>query len=776
MDTAEHCDMVIVGAGFHGLAMARTYLSVNPDASLIILEAGTSIGGVWARDRLYPHLKTNSVMGYFEFSDFPMTPEIYGVELGKHIPGDVVRRYLEDFANHYDLARRCRFNQKLEEAEDLQEDGWLLKIAAGPEGSDTKETCFIHASKMTVCIGVTSEPKLPSFPGQDKYTGSLFHSRDFGPKKHLLDPQKTRSVAVFAGNKSAYDVVWAFANAGVKVQWILRESGHGACWMGPTRMTPFKVLAESLIMTRMVTWLFPCIWGDADGWDGPRNFLQRTERGRAFVKWFAKNVMQHTLEKNTRFEEHEEIEKLRPWYDLWWVATGRGLLNYDSDVYEFIRKGMVNIHVADVDELGDREIHLSNGTSLENIDAMVCCSGWKHGPTMKFTRNGIDIGAELGLPHILSAKENELYKPMVAEADAQIKSKLPCLTSQPEAAAPPHLRHQQPRDPIDPASGTLDHAYLLHRFMAPPSRITANRTLAFSGATRTPITALLAQIQALWITAFFEHRIASLEPSSTSVGSTSNGNGNASSTSAADLPSTPEQTPPSSPGRTPGSSPSSSRLSSSTYELERVHTPDSAVAFSFPFPSPASRKPSSSLKELKEEDGDALEVEKSADAQAADEVQAHATFETILHARYGRWRYPHGFGAVMADLFFDSLPLLDLMLRDLGLPTARKGGSWLREATGHYGAAEYSGIVDEWMAEQARRDREAVRKVLGGEAEPELSEESEKEEEGEFGGGKRRYEASPQQKRAVQRAMVGVGLVMGGLTLSLGIGVAVALM
>ncbi|KAL1388968.1 hypothetical protein HDK64DRAFT_234729 [Phyllosticta capitalensis] len=677
MDTAEHCDMVIVGAGFHGLAMARTYLSVNPDASLIILEAGTSIGGVWARDRLYPHLKTNSVMGYFEFSDFPMTPEIYGVELGKHIPGDVVRRYLEDFANHYDLARRCRFNQKLEEAEDLQEDGWLLKIAAGPEGSDTKETCFIHASKMTVCIGVTSEPKLPSFPGQDKYTGSLFHSRDFGPKKHLLDPQKTRSVAVFAGNKSAYDVVWAFANAGVKVQWILRESGHGACWMGPTRMTPFKVLAESLIMTRMVTWLFPCIWGDADGWDGPRNFLQRTERGRAFVKWFAKNVMQHTLEKNTRFEEHEEIEKLRPWYDLWWVATGRGLLNYDSDVYEFIRKGMVNIHVADVDELGDREIHLSNGTSLENIDAMVCCSGWKHGPTMKFTRNGIDIGAELGLPHILSAKENELYKPMVAEADAQIKSKLPCLTSQPEAAAPPHLRHQQPRDPIDPASGTLDHAYLLHRFMAPPSRITANRTLAFSGATRTPITALLAQIQALWITAFFEHRIASLEPSSTS---------------------------------------------------------------------------------------------------AADEVRAHATFETILHARYGRWRYPHGFGAVMADLFFDSLPLLDLMVRDLGLPTARKGGSFLREVAGHYGAAEYSGIVDEWMAEQARRDREAVRKVLGGEAEPELSEESEEEEEGEFGGGKRRYEASPQQKRAVQRAMVGVGLVMGGLTLSLGIGVAVALM
>ncbi|KAK8152908.1 hypothetical protein BKA80DRAFT_210944, partial [Phyllosticta citrichinensis] len=667
-------------AGFHGLAMARTYLSVYPEASLIILEAGTFIGGVWARDRLYPHLKTNSVMGYFEFSDFPMTPQIYGVPLGNHIPGDAVRRYLEDYANHFDLARRCRFNSKLEEAEDLQEEGWLLKVAVGPSDSTTKKTSIIHAARMTVCIGVTSEPKLPTFPGQENYTGNLLHSRDFGPQRHILNKEKTRSVAVFAGNKSAYDVVWACANAGIKVEWIMRESGHGACWMGPTRMTPLKVLAESLIMTRMITWMFPCIWGDADGWHGPRHFLQQTDRGRRFVKWFAKNVMQHTLEKHARFEDHDETAKLRPWYPLFWVATGRGLLNYDSNVYEFIRQGMVNVHIADVDELADREIHLSNGTVLENIDAIVCCSGWQHGPTMKFTRGGKDISAELGLPHTLSAKENELYKPMVAEADAQIKSKLPCLVDQPPAAVPPHQAQQQARDPIDPSTGTLDHAYLLHRFMAPPQRVTRNRTIAFSGATRTPITSLLAQVQALWITAFFEHRIESLEPGT------------------------------------------------------------------------------------------------------------HATFETILHARYGRWRYPHGFGAVMADLFFDCLPLLDLLLRDLGLSPARKGGGWLREAISHYSVHDYAGLVDEWMAAQARRDRELwerCRGVVGGRGRGRggeggyAEEDGDEDEDGDGSGeqsGRIRVELSARQKTAVQRAMVGVGLAMGGLTLSLGIGVAVALM
>ncbi|KAK7562383.1 hypothetical protein IWX91DRAFT_271063 [Phyllosticta citricarpa] len=684
MESAERVDMVIVGAGFHGLAMARTYLAVNPEASLIILEAGMSIGGVWARDRLYPHLKTNSVMGKFEFGDFPMTPEIYRVELGKHIPGDAVRRYLEDYANHFDLARRCRFNSKLEEAEDLQEDGWLLRVAVGPADA-SKETRLIHAAKMTVCIGVTSEPKLPTFPGQENYTGDLFHSRDFGPKRHLLNPEKTKSVAVFAGNKSAYDVVWAFANAGIKVQWILRESGHGACWMSPTRLTPLKVLAESLIMTRMITWMFPCIWGDADGWHAPRRFLQQTERGRRFVNWFMQHVMQHALEKNARYEDHDETAKLRPWVDLKWIATARGILNYDSDVYEFIRKGMVNIHVADVDELGDREIRLSNGTVLENVDAMVCCTGWQHGPTMKFTRNGEDISAELGLPHKLNTKESEFYQPMVAEADAQIKSKLPALVSQPPAAAPPHLANQQARDPIDPTTGTLDDAYLLHRFMAPPQRVTRNRTLAFSGATRTPITSLLAQIQALWITAFFEHQ-----------------------------------------DRTPAPAP-------------------------------------------------------------MDPITASTTFETILHARFGRWRYPYGFGAVMADLFFDCLPLLDLLLRDLDLSPARKGGGWLKEATASHGVHDYAGIVDEWMAAQAAKDRavwdrhrgfvDGLGRGRGGGGYEGEGEEAElatctvADENSRV-----RVELSAQQKTAVQRAMVGVGLAMGGLTLSLGIGVAVALM
>jgi cation diffusion facilitator CzcD-associated flavoprotein CzcO len=40
--------------------MLKTYRDCHPNASIIVLEKGTSLGGVWAKDRLYPGLHTNN--------------------------------------------------------------------------------------------------------------------------------------------------------------------------------------------------------------------------------------------------------------------------------------------------------------------------------------------------------------------------------------------------------------------------------------------------------------------------------------------------------------------------------------------------------------------------------------------------------------------------------------------------------------------------------------------------------------------------------------------
>lgn len=117
--TLETVDLLIVGAGFHGLSLAATFLTTHPSSSsapssLLILDAAPSIGGVWASSRLYPGLKTNSQAGHFEFADYPMlgNPRYPEVRAGEHIGGDSVRRYLEDYAAETGLAGRVRCGRR----------------------------------------------------------------------------------------------------------------------------------------------------------------------------------------------------------------------------------------------------------------------------------------------------------------------------------------------------------------------------------------------------------------------------------------------------------------------------------------------------------------------------------------------------------------------------------------------------------------------------------------------------------------------------------------
>ena len=62
----ESFDLVIIGAGIHGLAVLKTYRDVHPHASILVLDKASSIGGVWAKDKLYPGLHTNNHFRTFE--------------------------------------------------------------------------------------------------------------------------------------------------------------------------------------------------------------------------------------------------------------------------------------------------------------------------------------------------------------------------------------------------------------------------------------------------------------------------------------------------------------------------------------------------------------------------------------------------------------------------------------------------------------------------------------------------------------------------------------
>ena len=70
---------------------------------MLIVDSAASVGGTWCKERLYPGLKTNNLVGTYEFGDFPMTYEGFGVKPDTHIPGAAVNDYLTQFTEHFDL-------------------------------------------------------------------------------------------------------------------------------------------------------------------------------------------------------------------------------------------------------------------------------------------------------------------------------------------------------------------------------------------------------------------------------------------------------------------------------------------------------------------------------------------------------------------------------------------------------------------------------------------------------------------------------------------------
>lgn len=83
-------------------------------------------------------------------------------------------------------------------------------------------------------------------------------------------------------------------------------------------------------------------------------------------------------------------------------------------------------------------------------------------------------------------------------------------------------------------------------------------------------------------------------------------------------------------------------------------------------------------------------------AAVGDDAAMHdLRYQTVLHNRFGKWRYPTDWGNRLPSFIFDAVPYLDLLQGDLGVKPHRKGG-WLSEMWVPYIAKDYRTINEEW--------------------------------------------------------------------------------
>ncbi|KAL4940473.1 hypothetical protein BDV06DRAFT_196581 [Aspergillus oleicola] len=494
--TMEEVDLLVIGAGWSGLAALKTYHQVNPAASTCLLESASSVGGVWATHRLWDGLKSNNLYGTYCYSDFPMD-ESFGVKENEHIPGHVVQRYLERYAKHFGIIDSIRLNSRVAVVEHNDDTTWTVTYVDTVKEEEVK----VHARKLILATGITSQPYLPHIEGQETFGRPLFHTVDM-PKYHESTlKQPSNRIAVLGGTKSAWDAVYASAAGGAKVEMIIRDNGHGPCWMAPPYVTPLHKWLEKLVTTRLLTWFSPCIWADSTSEHGAgsraRSFLHGTWLGRKITDAFW-SVLGNDVISLNKFDSHPELRKLKPWISPFWVASGLSILNYPTNFFDLVTEGKVTIHVDHITHLSEGTIHLANSEPLTDISALVMASGWTPTPNIQF--NPPSLVSQLGYPDA----PDPLPSTLVSCADQDILSRFPRLANRPTHDSP--SKYEPLASDAQTETQSL-HPYRLARFMVPTLSLAAERSVAFAGVPMTINTPLLAQAQALWIAAFFGNKV-----------------------------------------------------------------------------------------------------------------------------------------------------------------------------------------------------------------------------------------------------------------------------
>lgn len=229
-EMASPSRVIVIGAGWTGLAAAKTYLQIYPHVSLTIIDEDSSVGGVWSESRVYPGLVADSCAAIFDYSDFPMDVAL-GLDKWADLPAEKVHEYLELYTDKFGLRQRCKLNTRVVnvERDEAMKEGaiWKVEIEVRKEYEKYKVTELLLCDKLIIATGTTSTPNIPEGLNWKELEGPVMHSKDVGQKHNLLTADNVKRVTVVGGSKSSIDVVSLCALAGKEVDWVIREEGYG---------------------------------------------------------------------------------------------------------------------------------------------------------------------------------------------------------------------------------------------------------------------------------------------------------------------------------------------------------------------------------------------------------------------------------------------------------------------------------------------------------------------------------------------------------------------
>jgi cation diffusion facilitator CzcD-associated flavoprotein CzcO len=367
--SAEHVDVLIVGAGISGVGAAYHLQERCPGKSYAILEAREDLGGTWDLFR-YPGIRSDSDMHTLGFRFKPWT------EAKAIADGPSIHEYIRRTAREEGIEPHIRFNHRVVSAAwSTEEARWVVEAVR----ADTGETVELTCDFIAMCSGYYryDEGYRPDFEGIDDFEGELIHPQHW-PED--LDYEGKRIVVIGSG-ATAVTLVPALAEKAARVTMLQRSPSYIVSLPGEDRIanalrrvlpakTAYALARWKNVLLQMASY-------------------QLSRRRPNVMRRMVRRGVEKSLPEGYDVDRHFE-----PTYNPW---DQRLCLVPDGDLFEAISSGRADVVTDRIEAFTKTGLRLESGEELE-ADVIVTATGLN----LQFL-GGIELTVDGEEPDIASA-------------------------------------------------------------------------------------------------------------------------------------------------------------------------------------------------------------------------------------------------------------------------------------------------------------------------------------------------------------------------------------
>ena len=346
-DTAEHFDVLIVGAGISGIDAAYHIQTHYPDRSIVLLETQESFGGTWHTHK-YPGIRSDSDLFTFGYKWKPWT----GAPIAT--AGEIMS-YLNEVLDEQDIRRHIRFKHQVKNASwSGDEKLWTLEVTC----KDTGESRFFTCNFLWMCQGYYRHDQgyTPEWPGMEDYQGQIVHPQTWPEDLNY----KGKNVLVIGSGATAATLVPAMAGDCGHITMLQRSPTYFA--PAPNRNDIADMLRELEVPDE---WTHEIVRRKIlhDQQEVTRRSFEEPEALKAELIGAARQYLGEDFDVETHF-----TPKYRPWQQ-------RLAFIPDGDLFQGIRSGKASVVTDQIDRFTAKGVLLKSGKEIE-ADIIVTATGF----------------------------------------------------------------------------------------------------------------------------------------------------------------------------------------------------------------------------------------------------------------------------------------------------------------------------------------------------------------------------------------------------------------